>query len=293
VIETCFIAAQAVHFAAVFALFGASLFRLYTPPPAPIALRFDRALTSLLRVAAVLAALSALAWWICLAASLGDGWDDAVNVDVLAAVLLDTEFGQVWIWRLVLLAVAIGMVRWLRPSAATNTATAAVAGLVVVTLAGVGHAAHAGIPDEIAIGAKAAHFLAAGAWLGGLLPLGYVLQRAATGEAAWAALAWQVLPKFSSMGYFAVNFILLTGVVLAWSHVENFAALIGTAYGRVLLAKILLFMLMTGIALRNRYWLMPARSLPALARSVAIEQAIGASILLVASVLAVLPPAHG
>ncbi|HEV2000534.1 MAG TPA: copper homeostasis membrane protein CopD [Xanthobacteraceae bacterium] len=292
-IDATVIAAQAVHFAAVFALFGASLFRLYAPPPAPIAARFGRALAKLLRAAAVLAALSALAWWVCLAASLGGGWGDAVNTDVLVAVLLDTEFGQVWIWRLALLAVAIGMVRWLRPSAVTNTAIVVVAGLVVATLAGVGHAPHAGIPDEIGIGAKAAHLLAAGAWLGGLLPLGYALRRAATGEAAWRELAWQALPRFSSMGYFAVTFILFTGCVLAWSHVESFAALTGTSYGRVLVAKILLFLLMTAVALRNRYWLMPARTLPALARGVAVEQAVGAAIVIATALLASLPPAHG
>jgi copper resistance protein D len=292
VIEACLIAVPAVHFAAAFALFGAALFRLYAPPPAPIATSFDRVLANLLRAAATLAALSALAWWLCLAVSLGDGWADAVNIDAVATVLLDTEFGRVWIWRLALLAAAIGMVRWLRPSAASDRAIAAVAGLVVATLAGVGHAAHAGIPDEIAIGAKAAHFLAAGAWLGGLVPLGHVLRRATAGEPVWAAFAWQALPQFSAVGYFAVNFILLSGIVLAWSHVDSLGAFVGTAYGRVLIGKIVLFLLMTAIALRNHYWLMPARSLPALMRSVGQEQAVGVAILLAAAWLASLPPAH-
>jgi putative copper resistance protein D len=293
VIEACLIAVQAVHFAAAFALFGAALFRLYAVPPAPIAPPFNRVLVNLMRTAAVVVALSALTWWVCLAASLGEGWGDALNGDVLAAVLLDTQFGKVWVWRLALLAVAVGMVRWPRPSGAGNAATTAVAGLVVASLAGIGHPAHAGIPEEVHVGARAAHFLAAAAWLGGLLPLGYVLRqasRARRGE--WSKYACRVLPRFSSLGYFAVSLVLLSGCVMAWSHVESFAALVGTRYGQALIAKICLFLLVTGVALFNRLRLIPKLSFPALARSVLAEQAVGVAIVIVAAVLANLPPPH-
>ncbi len=277
------IAAQAAHFAALFVLFGAALFGLYTG-----ASPLDPWLARVLRLAALAALLSALAWWYVLTALLIDDLADALRADALAAVLLDTEFGRVWQLRLVLLMALIVMAA-LRLS---HTKIAAVAGLALVTLAGIGHSAQAGIPEELATGAKAAHFLAAGAWLGGLVPLGYVLRRAVAGEAEWAALARRALPRFSSMGYFAVSLILLSGIALAWSHVESLAALTGTAYGRTLIAKVLLFLLMVAIALRNRYRLEPAGSLAALARSVALEQTVGAAILIVAALLANLPPAH-
>jgi putative copper resistance protein D len=277
------IAAQAVHYAALFALFGGALFRLYAG-----ASLLDPWLARVLRIAALAALLSALAWWYVLTALLIGGLADALHADALAAVLLDTEFGGVWQLRLVLLAALVVMAAL----GLSHTKIAAVAGLALVTLAGIGHGAQAGVPEELATGAKAAHFLAAGAWLGGLAPLGYVLRRGARGEAEWAALARQALPRFSSMGYFAVSLILLSGVLLAWSHVESLAALTGTAYGRALIAKVLLFLLMTAIALYNRYRLLPAGSLPALARSVALEQAVGVAILIVAALIANLPPAH-
>jgi copper resistance protein D len=298
------IGAQAAHFGAVFVLFGAVLFRLYAGDMPPrIGSAFDRWLLNALRVAAVIAMLSALAWWDSVAVNVGEGWADALSVDTLAAILLDTEFGRIWIWRLALLLVLIGALLfprrspWNRPE---NALVTGFAGVLVISLAAIGHEArYTAIAEAVHLGAKAVHLLAAAVWIGGLVPLSYVLGRAAHDrQAAWIEVARHALPRFSFAGYFTVSLILLSGCVIGFFHVESPAALFGTAYGRVLIAKICLFFLITGIALFNRLRLTPpilagAQSpVAALWKSVVFEQILGASILLVASVLASLPPAH-
>jgi len=298
------IGAQAAHFGAVFVLFGAALFRLYAGDMPPrIGPLFDHWLLNALRVAAVIATLSALAWWDSLAVNVGEGWADALSVDMLAAILLDTEFGRIWIWRLTLLLVLIGALLFPRRSPwnrRENVFVIGLAGVLVISLAAIGHGArYTAIAEAFHLGAKAVHLLAAAVWIGGLVPLGYVLNRAAHDrQAAWIELARRALPHFSFAGYFTVSLILLSGCVIGFFHVESPAALVGTNYGRVLLAKICLFLLMIGIALFNRLRLTPSilagaqPPVAALWKSVFFEQTIGASILLVASVLASLPPAH-
>jgi putative copper resistance protein D len=91
--------------------------------------------------------------------------------------------------------------------------------------------------------------------------------------------------------------ILASGCAVAWLQLANPADLAATLYGRVLLAKVCLFFVMVGIAAFNRLILVPRSSaarvpaFAALARSVVIEQLVGLSILLVASILATLPRA--
>ena len=100
-----------VHFAAAMVLFGASLFSLYAyaglSKGARVRAAFERWLGNTLLLAAVAAFLSALAWWDALAVLMGEGRPDALNVETLEAVLFDTAFGQIWIWRLAISALLI------------------------------------------------------------------------------------------------------------------------------------------------------------------------------------------
>ena len=144
------------------------------------------------------------------------------------------------------------------------------------------------------------HLAAAGVWLGGLVPLGMLLRRAVgPGGAAYLPLARAALPHFSQIGYAAVALVGLTGAINGVLLVGNLHALAMTPYGRLLLLKIALFAAMVGLALINRFRLMPllhaaaAPELPlrALFRSVVAEQALGLAILGVVAVLGTWPPA--
>ena len=144
------------------------------------------------------------------------------------------------------------------------------------------------------------HLLAAGLWLGGLLPLAWLLGRARQpSSAAWISLARDVVPRFSRMGYVAVAALAATGAINSLLLVGHIEALIDTPYGRLLSLKILLFSVMVVLALINRFRLLPrlrrepepSAPIAALARSVLCEQALGFAVLAVVSVLGTWPPA--
>jgi putative copper resistance protein D len=304
--DALIVGARLVHFSAAMLLFGASLFRIYVAHKIPrdIAAGFDRWLWKTLLFASVLASLSALAWWDALAVYMGDGWRDALNSDVLSAVLFETEFGKVWIWHLGF-CFATAAILLISPGSLpkANLFAVALSLAILITLAAVGHATmHEGLQRIVHQSSQTIHLVAAGAWLGALVPLGYVL-RHATRERRWISLALAALSRFSRFGYFAVGLILLSGCVMSWQMVGGWSELFDTAYGRVLLAKVFLFSLMTGVAAVNRFYWMPRlapqqnakRSQPmlrSLLRNVTVEQAIGLAILAAASLLGTLPAAH-
>jgi copper resistance protein D len=173
--------------------------------------------------------------------------------------------------------------------------------LLLVSLGWVGHAVEGqGVVRLVHQINQMVHLLAAGLWLGGLLPLAWLLARARSrSEAAWISLARDVVPRFSQMGYAAVALLAATGTMNSLLLVGNFEALVGTPYGRLLGLKIMLFSVMVGLALINRFRLLPrlrrepqpSAPIAALARSVLFEQALGFAVLAVVSVLGTWPPA--
>jgi putative copper resistance protein D len=173
--------------------------------------------------------------------------------------------------------------------------------LLLISLGWIGHAAMdrgaAKLGHELN---QMVHLLAAALWLGGLVPLAWFLRRARHPSCAgWISLARDVLPRFSHMGYAAVALLAATGAINSLLLVGSFGALVGTAYGRLLGLKILLFSVMVVLALINRFRLLPrlrrepqpSAPIAALARSVLFEQALGFAVLAVVSVLGTWPPA--
>ena len=173
--------------------------------------------------------------------------------------------------------------------------------LLPVSLGGVGHAIEGqGVARLVHQINQMVHLLAAGLWLGGLVPLAWLLGRARfPSGTAWISLARDVVPRFSQMGYAAVAFLAATGALNTLLLVGSTHALVGTPYGRLLGLKILLFLAMVTVALFNRFRLLPrlrreaqaSAAAAALACSVLFEQGLGFAILAVVSVLGMWPPA--
>src|SRR6266436_1683940 len=99
--------------------------------------------------------------------------------EVLWTVLNETTFGSVWMARMLLAVIILGVMA-VRPFwtaiAGRDLITACLAAVLLASLAGTGHAQiEEGWMSLVHVGADAAHLLAAGAWLGGLVPLGFIL----------------------------------------------------------------------------------------------------------------------
>jgi putative copper resistance protein D len=300
------------QFASAMLIFGALLFRLYFRQEfvgVPVASRaFDRWLQLLLIPAAIVAVASAAVWLDVEAVIMGNGWSDAVNLDTLSTVVLRTGFGQVWTFHLLAAVVLLCVLLSFRGNSqrgAPATLILAVATVLIVTLASVGHSVmRSGSAGRADLTIMVVHVLAGAAWVGSLPPLGYLLHKArGDRQGAWRAAARGILPRYSRAGYFIVGVILLTGCINSWRLVGNIHALVSTTYGRVLILKIGLFVVMVGLALANRFRLVPmvikrdsttpenAKPLTLLWRNVALEQLIALLVVAAVSALGTLQPA--
>ncbi len=274
-----------IQFAAAMLAFGTAAFRVYVPE---VGTAFARWLGGAIRIAAVVALLASLAMVPVTAADMAGSAGAVATPGTLETVLFGTQFGHAWCWHLGF-AAALAVAAWLR----AGGLTLAFAGLSLASLAFVGHASDMpGLPGLGHELNQAIHLLAAGAWLGGLLPLHALLRRARPEDAAIE----DGVAHFSQMGYVAVALIAATGIVNTCMLVGSIGALFGTAYGRLLSVKVALYLVMVAIALVNRLSLAPRLgsdgTAPArLARSVVVEQALGLAVLAAVSVLGTWPPA--
>lgn len=303
-------AARLTHFIATVILLGSVLFRLYAARSfsgfEEVRHAFDRWLRWVLLLAVAISLGSAMAWLLVQSAILGDSWANGLSGETLTAVLFETEFGHLWMCRLVVTALAIFVLLFLtrrRPTAGA-LGVAGLSLLLVASLAGTGHAMmHSGIDRIIHVSVQAVHLLAASVWLGGLVPLGYLLHAASRkADASWLAATRSALPRFSQAGVAAVSLLTLTGIFMSSLMVGGIAALFQTVYGQLLLAKIALFLMMVGLAIFNRVILSPkavaatsraavgAVFMGKLWRNVVLEQALAILVLAVVSVLGTVPP---
>jgi copper resistance protein D len=299
-VNDALVIARLVQFAAAMAAFGASAFRFYavgwlpSEPDERVVARFDHWNKGILCFSGVLMLLSGISIVPFVVARMAGDKSAAVDPATIEAVLSATAFGRRWCWHLLftlLLIVSAVIVR------RRHALTLLWAALALASLGWVGHAAGAsgwaGLGRELN---QSVHLLAAGLWLGGLLPLGWLLARARSGEAGFGAFWRHALPAFSQMGYAAVVAIAITGIVNTLIMVGSVDALYETDYGLLLSLKILLYLAMVSVAIRNRFRLMPGfadrngAAGSALYRSVLIEQAIGLGILAAVSVLGTWAP---
>jgi copper resistance protein D len=300
------IVSRLLQFAAVIVVFGCGAFRLYglgvdpTQTSANALITFDAWFWRVTTVGAIVALLSALSLMLGVTANMAGSASAALDPKTISKVLLATSFGRVWCWHLVFAVLAIGVC--LAPRAHCRMpAILVLSFLLLVSLGWVGHAVEGqGVARLVHQINQMVHLLAAGLWLGGLLPLAWLLGQARSPSgAAWISLARDVVPRFSHMGYAAVALLAVTGAINTLLLVGSTEALVGTPYGRLLGLKILLFLTMVTVALFNRFRLLPrlrrelqpSAPVIALARSVLCEQGLGLAILAVVSVLGTWPPA--
>lgn len=258
------IAARYLHYVALALAFGALAYGYYGRRLDVLSLA--RAMSRLAVLGSVGVLFGALAVLAATVAGLGGGPESLADHELWAVVLVETDFGRVWIARLllaaVLLLISLALARTdNRPFRIVGTA---IAGLLVASVALTGHAAslegNAGLLHRAA---DAAHILAAMTWLGALPPLLMLLRAASTNGAAAGEAALR-LHQFHAVGLAAVLVLVASGIANTWFLVDSLSDIVGTPYGQVLLLKLALFALMLTLAAMNRF-----HSAPRLRRSLA------------------------
>lgn len=199
--------------------------------------------------------------------------------------VLGTPFGTA---HLVRLAVLVAGALLVRPVLAGRGGVADRALLAILAVIGIatwpiaGHSAASPVP-LVTVLSDAAHLAGMAVWLGGLVMLfGFLLRQATEPELE------AIMPIWSRWAALAVTVLLLGGTLQAMVEIGTPAALVGTAYGRLVLVKIGLFALVLGVAAMSRQMVrrrVAAQRPGRVRRLVAIEMAVAAGVLVVSSVL--------
>jgi putative copper export protein/mono/diheme cytochrome c family protein len=308
--------ARTAQFAAAAMLSGVTFFVLFVAEPV-WARAFggpEDAVTGLRRqfvrlgwIMLALSIASGFAWLMLVASRMtGQSLEGAISEGGVWKVLTETRFGNDWLLRAVLavlIAISIKRIEPLRgwPSRWEGAVGVLLSGAFMASLAWAGHGgAGVGPAGEIQVFADALHLIAAGAWIGGLVPFALVMACALRRRSeAWTLVAADITRRFSAFGVIVVGVLLLTGLSNTWFLVGTLPRLLGTTYGQLLLLKIALVIAMVAVAAVNRLVLVPrlrdtagaAGVLSQLWRNGLIEIALGLIILAVVGTLGTTPPA--
>jgi putative copper resistance protein D len=271
-----------VHFIVVLMLFGAWLFRPLLLKDE--ALQVDRHLARLARWLTAIALVSGIAWALLITASMAGSAAAAFDPDTVALVLGNTFFGQVWRWHLLINAVLLALL--FTPWRSSMPLRLGLSGLLLVTLAPVGHGAMLdGLSGQLLILNQIVHLTCVAAWLGGLLLLVMILRQPTEPVPV-------VLRRFSGVGYTLVAGLLITGLI-------NVRVLTGqwwptplfSGFALILMIKALLVVAMLGLALFNRLRMEDCEQrMGTLRRSVMLEWLLGIGAVAAVSLLGTLPP---
>jgi putative copper export protein/mono/diheme cytochrome c family protein len=304
-----FVAARAVHYASAMLLFGELVFVIAVARPAWRRARDPETgdgnaichrLVGTSRWSVIASIVSGGIWFAAEAGVMsGTPVVQAMNRDTLGLVVANTLFGHVWALRLGLVIALVAMM-WALGRSADDLRTsrlalgaAVLAAAYLGSLASAGHAIAGESPgDYKQIVADIAHLLAAGAWLGALPALVHCLGSTHTLDGA--AL---VTRRVSNLGLASVGVLIVSGLTNAWHLVGDVPALFGTDYGRLLLAKLGLFVVMLGLAVANRGYLAPRlsggdrRAASLLRRNAILEITAGIGVVIIVGALGVTVPA--
>jgi len=205
--------------------------------------------------------IGAVAWWTALVAtlaciplyaayvvggSLGDALDPSLIGDELGH-----QNGRAWLARALLLAVIAVVARSKR---ADRWVLSGLGAALLVTISLTGHAV-SGDLVPLAFVTDLAHLGAVSVWLGGLVVLiGSLLWRESGSRRGDDEVA-TIVGRFSQVAFGAVAMIVVSGAIQGWRQVGSYDALFDTAYGRLLVTKVLLVAGMLVAASFSRAWI--------------------------------------
>ena len=270
-----------LHFVVVLMLFGVWVFRPLLLTDA--AVNLDRSLARITRWLTAVALLSGVTWLLLITASMAGDWSAAFAPSTLSLVLSKTFFGQVWRWHL-LLNVLLMVLLW-TPLRTNAVLRLIISGLLLATLAPVGHGAMLdGLSGQLLILNQIIHLVCVGTWLGGLMLLVLILRQPVALDV--------VLRRFSGIGYGLVAGLLITGLI-------NVRVLTGqfwptpllSGFALILLIKVVLVAAMLGLALFNRLRIKDCEQrVGTLKTSVLLEWLLGIGAVAAVSLLGTMPP---
>ncbi|OAT47166.1 copper resistance protein D [Proteus hauseri ATCC 700826] len=257
--EDVYILCRFSHFVAVMFVFGLSFSAAILARDKFIPLIQVR-LRPALAICTITLFITTFLWLVVLSGIMGDGWDDAWSFNIWKAVL-NTTFGQVWQWQLVLSTLALFMLfihqRYIR-----NIGLLIIATLMLTFHALIGHSAmFTGTEAIIYKVNQIVHLISAAYWFGGLWPFVVCLQFLRNKDELADGMIKPIIAtmkKFSLFGHIAVFLVIVSGVISAIMLIPGWPITqLSSEYQSMLWLKIAFVGVMLGLAMINRYVLVP------------------------------------
>ena len=178
----------------------------------------------------------------------GAGLGKATNGTALSAIL-GTRFGHVRLAQLIVAEVIAIAAVWAPSPGGAKWLKRGIGVLALALAVTPGLSGHAGAKGTLEVIADTGHVLAASVWVGGLATV--MLGLGLAGERR-RELARNVFPRFSRLVLWAVGVLLVSGTIGGLSGVDHLNELWNTTYGKLLLAKISIALVLIGFGVFNR-----------------------------------------
>ncbi|WP_254788546.1 cytochrome c oxidase assembly protein [Arthrobacter sp. ok909] len=182
----------------------------------------------------------------------------------LVYFMTDIETGRAWLTVVIIAAVVTTVLFGVRSRGGLAlTLILSVIGLVPAAL--IGHSSSSS-DHEGAINSLGLHLVGVSAWVGGIIMLALlsgVLGGPGAGgrnkgaSAATPDITEPTLRRFSSLAGFAFALVFASGVINASIRLTTWSDLFGSAYGQLILAKTAAVLVLGGIGLMHRRWVIP------------------------------------
>ncbi|MBI6531130.1 copper homeostasis membrane protein CopD [Proteus vulgaris] len=257
--EDVYILCRFFHFVAVMFMFGLSFSAAILAKDKFIPLIQVR-LRPALAISTITVFVTTYLWMAVQSGIMGDGWEDAWSLDVWKAVL-GTSFGQTWQWQLMLATLALAVLfihqRYIR-----NFSLLIIASIMLILHASIGHGAmFTGSEATLYKVNQSIHLISAAYWFGGLWPFVACLQFLRNKDELAEGMIKPIIgtmKRFSLFGHIAVLLVIITGIISAVMLIPGWPAIhLSSEYQSMLWLKISLVVLMLGLAVINRYVLVP------------------------------------
>ncbi|WP_144671767.1 cytochrome c oxidase assembly protein [Arthrobacter sp. U41] len=178
----------------------------------------------------------------------------------LVYFMTDIETGRAWL-AVVVIAAVVTTALFGVPSLGGLAATLVLALIGLVPTALIGHSASAA-DHEGAINSLGLHLVGVSAWVGGIIMLALlsgVLGAAASGSqnSGRPDITEPTLRRFSALAGFAFILVFASGVINSSIRLTSWNDLFGSTYGQLILAKAAATLVLGGVGLMHRRWVIP------------------------------------
>ncbi|AXJ11689.1 copper resistance protein CopD [Arthrobacter sp. PM3] len=186
---------------------------------------------------------------------------DAQFTRSLVYFMTDIETGRAWLTVVIIAAVVTTALFGVRSRGGLAvTLVLSLIGLVPAAL--IGHSSSSS-DHEGAINSLGLHLVGVSAWVGGIIMLALLsgVMGSPAGRKAGAAgtadITEPTVRRFSSLAGFAFALVFASGVINASIRLTTWGELFGSSYGQLILAKTAAVLVLGGIGLMHRRWVIP------------------------------------